>query len=173
MNNDEARQHVLQVRLAANKQRLARHAYLASLPARLRSDLTSCTFLQSPAIDALKPLFSIATYGIGPSTVKPRNVTLRSYQHLDDVVAAIHAVPSAHDTQDGYFWPDQENPIYIVAFGWVRQHFHALWSQTGDDRGVMTVDQAAGMLISPYTLHHSPSEPDTIAYDVAVWHPLR
>ncbi len=172
MHTDEARQHLLQVRLAANTQRLARHTYLAALPASLRSYLESCTFVQTPGIDDLRPLFSTATYSSAASTRKPPNVTLRSYHALDDAVAAIHAIPTAHDPQDSYFWPDHENPIYIVAFGWIRRHFHALWSQTGDDRGVITVDQAAGVLISPYTLHHSPSEADTSAYDVVAWHPL-
>jgi hypothetical protein len=164
------RQRLLRERLAANQQRLARQKYLRQLSPSLRSYLEQCHVIQTPAFDELVPLFRILPDGIGKPPYVPAGYTFTEYSWSEQALAAAIERSTIPDEQVSYFWPSGANPIYEVAFGWVRQHLHELWPHSPQELGVVTTDQRAGLVLSHYCgyVPHDPN-PDEVVYEIAVW----
>lgn len=160
----EERKRLLRQRLAANAQRNGRREYLKTLPQDLSSYLAEREFFLPPEHDAIAPLFWIGPSGIGQPPFQPEGFQYHEFSWPEQILAAAVAVGSTHDQDAAYFWPLEDNPIYLVEFGWVRQNLNELFSYvrrgfvsgfgpvvySPEHLGVITTDRRAGMVISHY-----------------------
>ena len=166
----DKRKQLLEIKLAANSQRLARKAYLNKLPDKLKEYLIEKEYIQTPEKKEITEAFLIRPEGLGEIAYKPKNYRFQEFSWKRDILFAAKLFSNRYDNEPAFFSAFMNNPTYCVEFGWVRNNLDELFDYGDDNLGVVTKDLNAGIVISNYCGYLSDDpNPNEIVYELATW----
>ena len=168
----DKRKQLLETKLEANSQRLARKDYLNKLPENLKEYLSEKEYVQTPEKEeiTIKGVFWIRPGGLGKILYKPKNYHFQEFSFEKDILLAAKSISNKYNEEQAFFYPFMKNPIYCVEFGWVKSNLNILFGYSNCELGVVTTNLNVGIVLSHYCgeLPNEPN-PDEMVYELATW----
>ena len=106
------RQRLLAQKLAANRQRRLRTAYLNALPEPFRAELEAAPVVYGPENAEVRRRCYVSPRGVGrDDPAVPAGYSFREFSWPEQVLAAAATYPDRHDAEPAYVQPLQVRPF--------------------------------------------------------------